>query len=474
MSDTLPLLKGQISLQDALEEDIDIIQELSYLEKRLQFWLHLFTQRQYIAELASRHLNVRLSDIRLGEVEDWIHESFNACIPIHIGQSVRTLGLPPRAIIRFPLPYKVRDVDKKLRCEAATYIWLQQNCPDVPVPRLFGFGLPGRKSFTTVEREPYYKQVIWYIRRAVMWLFDSPLTPYVSHNRCHLIGDGYLVLEHVNDGKMLSESWETGRHDVKRRANLFGHLSRILLSLAKLPLPRIGSWTIDDRGVLKLTNRPLTLFLHQLENANIPTELPRDHTYASSVPYLFDLINCHDNRIRDQSNSIHHQHDGETQLGALSAMQALLPKLIGTQSREGPFAFCLTDLHQSNIFVDDDWRITNIIDLEWACLRPVEMLGPPAWLSNRSIEEIAFHLDEFTALHDEFMDAMGEQEMALDGTNVHTELMRASWASGSYWYARALDSPTALLALYIDHIQPRFAEFDGDGSTWEKFSRLLM
>ncbi|KAH8729163.1 hypothetical protein BGZ61DRAFT_529416 [Ilyonectria robusta] len=100
------------------------------------------------------------------------------------------------------------------------------------------------------------------------------------------------------------------------------------------------------------------------------------------------------------------------------------------------------------------------------------MLGPPAWLSNRSIEEIAFHSDEFTTLHDEFVDAMGEQEMALDGTNVHTELMCASWASGSYWYTRALDSPTALLALYINNIQPRFGEFNG--STWEEFSRPLM
>ncbi|KAH8729162.1 hypothetical protein BGZ61DRAFT_529415 [Ilyonectria robusta] len=133
-----------------------------------------------------------------------------------------------------------RNVDEKLRCEAATYIWLQQNCPDVPIPRLFGFGLPGSNSFTTVEREPYHKHVIWYIRRAVMRLFGSPLTPYVPYSRCHLIDDGYLVLEHVDNGNMLSESWETGRHDVKRRANLFGHLSRIMLSLAKLPLPGLA------------------------------------------------------------------------------------------------------------------------------------------------------------------------------------------------------------------------------------------
>jgi hypothetical protein len=33
-------------------------------------------------------------------------------------------------------------VDEKLRCEVATYSWIHQNCPMVPIPCLYGFGFP--------------------------------------------------------------------------------------------------------------------------------------------------------------------------------------------------------------------------------------------------------------------------------------------------------------------------------------------
>jgi hypothetical protein len=45
------------------------------------------------------------------------------------------------------LPYRVGEAfrpgngDKKVRCEAGTYAWLQENCADVPIPRLYGFAL---------------------------------------------------------------------------------------------------------------------------------------------------------------------------------------------------------------------------------------------------------------------------------------------------------------------------------------------
>ncbi|POR36342.1 hypothetical protein TPAR_03459 [Tolypocladium paradoxum] len=478
MERTLPLLKGRVSLGEALKEDVDIIRELAYPEKRLQFWLHLYSCRRQIAEVVSRHLNILESDFSLGEVEEWIHGSYNACIPIHIAERARGSRLPPQAIVRFPLPYKVGEdfypgnVDEKLRCEAATYVWLQQNCPDIPVPRLFGFGFPAGQSFTAVENESFCSRILWFVRRAIPWMFGRTLPPYVPHNRCHLLDLGYLVIERIDSGRMLSESWEEHRHDPNRRANLFRGLSRIMLRLSKLPLPRIGSWTLDDRGVLKLTNRPLTLLLHQLENAEIPTDIPRDRTYTSVEPYFLDLIACQDNRMRYQPNSIHNQGDGETQLAALTAMRAVLPKFTDRQFRDGPFVYSLTDLHQSNIFVDDDWHITSIIDLEWACARPIEMLGPPDWLSGRSLEEIAFHLDEYASVHDEFVDAFEREELAQCQSNANAEAMRACWKTGSFWYSHALDSPTVLLALFVDHIQPRFAKLSS--TSWDEFSRMLM
>jgi len=63
-------------------------------------------------------------------------------------------------------------------------------------------------------------------------------------------------------------------------------MSRILLDLANVPLPRIGSWTLDKRGVISLTNRPL-LDLTMLWNRHeIPTGIPRVCTiyiYLSAV-----------------------------------------------------------------------------------------------------------------------------------------------------------------------------------------------
>lgn len=97
----------------------------------------------------------------------------------------------------------------------------------------------------------------------------------MSHRRHTLPGIGYLIIEHVEEGEMLSETWEEHRGDPKRRANLFRGLSQILLSLAKVPLPKIGSWTIDDSGILSLTNRPLALLLHEFESHHIPTGIPR-------------------------------------------------------------------------------------------------------------------------------------------------------------------------------------------------------
>src|SRR5690606_19096983 len=56
--------------------------------------------------------------------------------------------------------------------------------------------------------------------------------------------------------------------------------------------------------------------------------------------------------------------------------------------RNGPYVLQMTDIHQSNIFVDDDWNITCLIDLEWICALPVEMLSVPYWLTNCSIDGI--------------------------------------------------------------------------------------
>jgi hypothetical protein len=206
------------------------------------------------------------------------------------------------------------------------------------------------------------------------------------------------------DGLMLSKSWESLRHDKTRRSNLFKDLPRMILSLRRIPLPYIGAFTMDNKGVVRLANRPLALRLHQLENEGIPTNMKRSTTYTSVEPYLLDILAYHDSRLLHQPNSANDGPDCRGQMGALVSMRSLLHHFIDHDLRQGPFLLILTDIHQSNYFVDDEWNIRYIIDLEWACSRPAEMQRVPYWLTSQSIDSLlGENLSAFDCLREEFM-----------------------------------------------------------------------
>lgn len=70
---------------------------------------------------------------------------YNVCVPVEVDEA----GIPGKqVIVRIPLPYKLGEAERpgnaeeKLRCEAATFIWIKEQCPEVPIPYLWGFGFP--------------------------------------------------------------------------------------------------------------------------------------------------------------------------------------------------------------------------------------------------------------------------------------------------------------------------------------------
>ncbi|RDL34710.1 Uncharacterized protein BP5553_07838 [Venustampulla echinocandica] len=475
MPPSLPLLKKTITLDEALSQDENILQQLSYPEKRLDFFYYLFQHRAGIEAIVSFHLGVSKDVCKVaGEFSEWVHGSFNACIPVYINGPTKSLK---NVFIRFPLPYKAGEsqypgnAEEKLRCEVATYIWMQSNCPDVPIPYLRGFGFSGGQTFTAAANAPLLSRIAWFLRQRVSWLFGCPIPcQYLIRQPPYKLEAGYLIVDCVDEGTMLSESWETQRHDLDRRTNLFRDLSRIILSLNRLPFPRIGSLTIDDRGVIDLINRPLTCELQQLENLDIPTDIPRDQTYSTTDTYFSDLLACHDNRMRYMPNSIHNTSDGQEQLSALTIMRALFPHFTNRNLRHGPFVLTLTDLHQSNIFVDSNWHITAIIDLEWACARPIEMQRPPYWLTSCSLDGLdGEDLVAYSNAHSEFMEAFEMEERSLGKGDIpYTRVMRKGWEIGAYWFFSALDCPDGLYNLYLTHIRPRFTKYEEAGGDFDR------
>lgn len=114
------------------------------------------------------------------------------------------------------------------------------------------------------------------------------------------MGVGYLLIEYIKEeqGGMLSNTWPEKQHDIRLRTNFFRNLSRILLSVTGIPLPKISSFVIDHDGFLRLTNRPLSLEIQDSENKEILINILRDYTYSTVDLYIADILRIYDSRLR--------------------------------------------------------------------------------------------------------------------------------------------------------------------------------
>lgn len=176
------------------------------------------------------------------------------------------------------------------------------------------------------------KRLAHRLYRAILCLLNCPIpTQYVRHQGGDEISAdaklGYVLVEYIEEtrGRMLSCDWAEKRTDVNLWTNLYRDLSRIFLDLAKIPLPKIGSFVIDNNGFLRLANRPLFLGVHELENERIPIDIPRDRIYSTVDSYVGDVLSVHDSRLENQPNAINDLMDYAYQSGALTAMRAILP-----------------------------------------------------------------------------------------------------------------------------------------------------
>lgn len=182
-----------------------------------------------------------------------------------------------------------------------------------------------------------------------------PSSGFVQHeNDTYSELGAYIIIQFIEEGEMLSSTWKEQSTNKELRNNLFHGLSKIMLNLSRIALPKIGSFIIDDNGFLRLANRPVTLMLQDLENEKIPVDISRDQTFTSVDSYVNDLLECHDSRLRYQPNAVNSESDCVSQITALAVIRAMCPQFFDRRLNHGPFIFSLTNLHPSNILVDKD------------------------------------------------------------------------------------------------------------------------
>lgn len=131
------------------DEDDNMLVKLQQEPWRQAFFDDLQSQIPNICGIVSHHLSLSLfQQCEVSDRSEWLYGSFNVCIPINV-----TNWRKQRLLLRCPLPYMLGGpdgLDEKIRCEAATFAWISENCPRVPIPHLWGFGLPNGSSVCLV------------------------------------------------------------------------------------------------------------------------------------------------------------------------------------------------------------------------------------------------------------------------------------------------------------------------------------
>ena len=269
-----------------------------------------------------------------------------------------------------------------------------------------------------------------------------------------------MLLEHIGPhiGEELSITWDEHRKDPIREQNLFRGMARIILSLARIPQPRIGSFQFHNNGTITLTNRPLLCSVIILENDGASRTISRNETYTSTEPFVADMLAFHDDFFLSNPNAVSSMGDCLGQMASKTLLRATSHHYIRRDRRNEPSRLQFTDFHASNIFVDKDWNIKCLVDLEWVCALPAEMLSVPYWLTGCAIDEITEdNLCEFEKVHQEFMDVFEEEEVKITLTNppIFTSIMHNGWKSGAVWFWHCITSVNAMYFLVNDHISPK-------------------
>ncbi|KND87838.1 hypothetical protein TOPH_07455 [Tolypocladium ophioglossoides CBS 100239] len=413
----IELLRGPITYKSALLNDGNLIHQAEYVALTAAFDRQLWKARSTIKHLTRHHLGLDDRHVcAVAPMRHWIRGSFNVCIPIE----VKSPSLYRTLMLRCAMPHKLAEaeypgsVDEKMGCEVGTYAWIQERCPDIRIPYLYGFGFSDHRQFTHEACRPWHIRVMHWLRRQLHWLLDYPtlLSSYTTHSTTHHLPAAYMLLEDVGSdtSQMLSNTFQQHRGDPDRRRRLFRGMARLMLSLARIPQPRIGSFRFHNDGTVTLTNRPLNCTTMMLENDGTPRTMQTNQTYSCTEPFVADMLHLHDKRFLSHPNAIYNDKNCRGEMAAKVMTRALAHRFIRQNQRNGPFFLQLNDLHQSNIFVDDEWNITCLIDLEWVCALPAEMLAAPYWMTGRAIDDIWEGLAEFNAVHAEFMGAFEEEE----------------------------------------------------------------
>ncbi|CAG2000559.1 unnamed protein product [Fusarium graminearum] len=455
--------------QQIPETEINLVHQFKHQDVSERFKFELWQKRDSIAALIRHHLQLHAGDTCIVlPHEKWIHGCFNVCVQAQVtaGNSTKKFifrcPIPPHAGQQYP-----GIIDEKVGCEVATYIWMQQHCPEIRIPDLFAFGFTDDSSFIHIQQTSIFTGLWRKAWKCIYQCLRYPvLSDYVRDKAAPAVGTAYMLLEYIGPetGEMLSLTWFDHWSDTARRKNLFAGMSRIMLSLARVPQQKIGSFRFNTLDcTIALSNRPLMCSLAIFEQQGTPRTIRQDQVYQNTDSFVSDMLTLHDNHLIHNPHAVRDEEDAEERITLRTLLRVLAHFFVLPERRSGPYLLQLTDFHQSNIFVDKEWNVTCMIDLEWICALPVEMMRVPFWLTNRRFERIVDHYEDFDDARKEFLSSMDQEleHVEVEHDIQITRTMRQSWDSKGVWYWACIESTNGWLFVLEDHIIPMFSSVKG-------------
>jgi hypothetical protein len=142
-----------ITFISAEKKEANIIHQLGYAPAAAELRQVLWEKRREIEAIAKHHLGLGSEpSYTVLEQSTWIQGGFNICVPIEANLG----NLSKKLIFRCPMPHKLAEniypgtVDEKLSCELGAYMWMQDKCPDIRIPHLYGFGFSDSRHVSHV------------------------------------------------------------------------------------------------------------------------------------------------------------------------------------------------------------------------------------------------------------------------------------------------------------------------------------
>lgn len=132
-----------LRVSSAADIETDLLLHFQHQRASEDFQQFLWSQREILAALVRKALNLRPEDsCDVCSRQSWIQGGFNVCVMV----AVQSSGSLTTYIMRCPLPHKAAGsqypgtIDEKLSCEVASYVWIQEHCHDIRIPKLYAFG----------------------------------------------------------------------------------------------------------------------------------------------------------------------------------------------------------------------------------------------------------------------------------------------------------------------------------------------